>query len=164
MKVVFLFCRSAVICIAIGILIVGCFFDLKKPKSDSSAVAEASTSIAVQPRKEKHRCGYGIDPLKSSGLSAKENKNPKVIEEDKKKILEFMKKEWSTAEKILPVDQFIKYDISIVDGFYCATADKKLKSDANNVSLQCGIEYVFKSDPFTYLSVQIFTPQCPPES
>ncbi|TGL78870.1 hypothetical protein [Leptospira yasudae] len=114
---------------------------------------------------EKHRCLETIRSLKESGETfTKENSDQKQVEIEKKKILDFIKTEWKRTEEALPENQFVRYDVSIVDGFYCAIADKKLKRDAEDLSLQCGIEYVFKSNPFQYLSVQIYAPQCPPES
>lgn len=128
-------------------------------------VGRSESVTASKTLTEKHRCLEAIRSLKDSGeTSAKENSDPKQVENEKKKILDFIKKEWKRTEEALPENQIVRYDVSIVDGFYCAIADKKLKKDAEDLSLQCGIEYVFKSNPFQYLSVQIHAPQCPPES
>ncbi|MBW0433809.1 hypothetical protein HGB47_09285 [Leptospira yasudae] len=128
-------------------------------------VSRSEPGVSVKPLTEKHRCLEAIRSLKESGeIFAKANSDQKQVEIEQKKILDFIKTEWKRTEEVLPENQFVRYDVSIVDGFYCAIADKKLKRDAENLSLQCGIEYVFKSNPFQYLSVQIYAPQCPPES
>ncbi|RHX86005.1 hypothetical protein DLM78_08960 [Leptospira stimsonii] len=120
--------------------------------------------IAVKPSIEKHRCLDMIRALKESDNTiVKENSDRNRVEIEKKRILDFIKMEWKRTEEVLPENQFIRYDVSIVDGYYCAIADRKLKLNAEDLSLQCGIEYVFKSNPFEYLSVQFYGSQCPPE-
>ncbi|TGM61652.1 hypothetical protein [Leptospira adleri] len=121
-------------------------------------------SIA-KPLIERHRCLDMIRSLKESDYAnVKENSDRNQVEIEKRRILDFIKTEWKYTEKVLPENQFVRYEVSIVDGFYCAIADRKLKVNAEDPSLQCGIEYAFKSNPFEYLTVNRYAPQCPPES
>lgn len=153
MRMDFIFSMSKLLVLIVGVFGFGC-------KSGS----RSEPGNALKPLIEKHRCLDMIRSLKASDSTiVKENSDRNQVEIEKKRILDFIKSEWKRTEEVLPENQFIRYNVSIVDGFYCAIADRKLKVNAEDLSLQCGIEYVFKSNPFEYLSVQIYAPQCPPQ-